>query len=134
MGVTRRLFLKTAVAFAAAAAFPSVAFAKAKKVAIGLAKIEKLRELGGWAVVEVKDETILFVRDGEDHVSAVSGFCSHEKCPLAYAPEAGEVVCSCHGSRFSVEGKVLNGPAEVDLHNFNARLKEDKVIFELEEE
>ena len=40
--------------------------------------------------------------------------CTHQRCSLV-AAAADELHCPCHGSRFSYEGAVLQGPAEVPL-------------------
>jgi len=39
--------------------------------------------------------------------------CPHAGCDVEEVD--GEFVCPCHGSRFSLKGKLLEGPAESDL-------------------
>jgi len=39
--------------------------------------------------------------------------CPHAGCNVK--EKNGEFICPCHGSRFSLEGKLLEGPAETDL-------------------
>ncbi|MBN2233979.1 MAG: Rieske 2Fe-2S domain-containing protein [Opitutales bacterium] len=46
---------------------------------------------------------------------AISRKCTHLGCRVNYSETDGLFVCPCHGSRFSTEGKVLRGPAELDL-------------------
>ena len=49
---------------------------------------------------------------------AVSSACTHTGCEVSgWKPEASELVCPCHGSRFSVveAAKVINGPATKPL-------------------
>jgi len=41
--------------------------------------------------------------------------CPHLGCALKYNPQEHSWDCSCHGSRFSEEGKVLDNPANGDL-------------------
>lgn len=41
--------------------------------------------------------------------------CPHLGCALKYNKEEHSWDCACHGSRFSEEGKVLDGPANGDL-------------------
>jgi Rieske Fe-S protein len=53
------------------------------------------------------------VRRGEK-LSALSSVCTHRKCPLFWEAD-GTFLCHCHGSTFSREGKVLEGPAKRDL-------------------
>lgn len=42
--------------------------------------------------------------------------CTHRSCELNVG--GGVYSCPCHGSEFSVSGKVLEGPAETDLKTF----------------
>jgi cytochrome b6-f complex iron-sulfur subunit len=42
---------------------------------------------------------------------ALSSVCTHLGCVTRYQPDEGLIVCPCHGSRFSLEGEVLAGPA-----------------------
>jgi Rieske Fe-S protein len=37
--------------------------------------------------------------------------CSHLGCSIALNPETRRFDCPCHGSQFSLDGKVLHGPA-----------------------
>ena len=46
---------------------------------------------------------------------AFSGVCTHTGCKLSQV-EGGEIICPCHGARFSATtGAVLKGPATVAL-------------------
>ena len=52
-------------------------------------------------------------RDG--HLSVRSAVCSHMKCLVRWNGAAGTWDCPCHGSRFTVEGDVIAGPAQQPL-------------------
>jgi Rieske Fe-S protein len=41
--------------------------------------------------------------------------CTHLGCQPALDPQAGELRCPCHGSRFNLQGQVLQGPAAKPL-------------------
>ncbi len=41
--------------------------------------------------------------------------CKHLGCALKWNPQEHSFDCACHGSRFSQDGKLLNGPATDDL-------------------
>ncbi len=43
--------------------------------------------------------------------------CTYEGCQLNFNEEEKVWICPCCGSRFSAEGKVLQGPATKDLAN-----------------
>ena len=46
---------------------------------------------------------------------AFSMLCTHVCCQLQYDPSVKELGCPCHGSIFDSTGKVIQGPASVDL-------------------
>ncbi|RJO74303.1 MAG: Rieske (2Fe-2S) protein [Myxococcales bacterium] len=134
MSLTRRVFLKlSAAATAALALFPRAALAAKKKMAVPLAKVEKLKAVDGWAVLQIKDKKVLFIRESETKVNAVSAECTHQKCQVAYNPATKRIECACHGSKFTPAGQVLNGPATVSLPNYNAALDGERIIIEMEE-
>lgn len=62
---------------------------------------------------------VVLLRDGEG-LSVMSLVCSHQGCLVA--SDGAEYVCPCHGSRFSVDGKVLTGPASRDLAYYELSL------------
>ncbi|MFC5970940.1 FAD-dependent oxidoreductase [Halomarina salina] len=51
--------------------------------------------------------------DGEDHV--VDAVCPHMGCLVQWNDGERSWDCPCHGSRFAVDGRVLDGPATEDL-------------------
>ena len=49
------------------------------------------------------------------HVLAIN--CSHLGCSIALNDAKKSFDCPCHGSRFHLDGTVLNGPAVAPLSN-----------------
>lgn len=43
------------------------------------------------------------------------GVCTHLGCALNYNSDEDTLECPCHGSRFTKDGKLINGPAQYDL-------------------
>ena len=66
---------------------------------------------GEGGLVEVGGHTVGGYRDLEGTVHAVSPRCSHLGCPLHWNTAEASWDCTCHGSRFSPDGAVLDGPA-----------------------
>ncbi len=62
-----------------------------------------LAEYGGGKIGAYRDE------DGGLH--GVNPVCPHMGCPLRWNPEERTWDCPCHGSRFDLAGKVMEGPA-----------------------
>jgi cytochrome b6-f complex iron-sulfur subunit len=51
--------------------------------------------------------------------------CTHKACELNVG--GGIYSCPCHGSEFSISGKVLEGPAEDDLKTFNIETDHENI-------
>ncbi len=66
---------------------------------------------GQGKIVEVGGKKLAVYRDQSGSLCALSPICTHMKCDVAWNTAEASWDCPCHGSRFDVEGKVLNGPA-----------------------
>ena len=66
-------------------------------------------------VIEKDGEKIGVYKDeaGNNHI--VSVVCTHMKCILNWNGSEKSWDCPCHGSRFDVDGGVIEGPAIRDL-------------------
>jgi Rieske Fe-S protein len=72
---------------------------------------------------------IAVTRLSEIDVVAVSRVCTHMACTVNLpARSGGTLDCPCHGSRFSTNGQVVNGPASRPLFQFPARIDGDFVV------
>ena len=58
---------------------------------------------------------LLIVDDEEGVLHAVSPVCTHLGCLVAFNIAERTWDCPCHGSRFDVDGRVIEGPALQDL-------------------
>jgi Rieske Fe-S protein len=81
----------------------------------------------GWRTFQEK-VIAWVVRTGDRQVVAYSAQCTHLGC--AYHWEAGknQFVCPCHGSTFSIDGKVMAGPAARPLDRYVTRVKDDNLL------
>ncbi|MFE6506420.1 FAD-dependent oxidoreductase [Nocardioides sp. NPDC057767] len=66
---------------------------------------------GEGGLVDVGGHTVGGYRDQVGAVHTVSARCSHLGCPLHWNAAEASWDCTCHGSRFSPDGSVLDGPA-----------------------
>lgn len=74
----------------------------------------------------IDNQPIGLYREGED-LYFVNLICPHLKCTLKFNENEKSWDCPCHGSRFSVEGKILKGYAEEHLHFHKFKINELKV-------
>lgn len=70
---------------------------------------------GQGAVVELDGEKVAAFRDDDGALHAVSAVCTHLGCLVSFNTAERTWDCPCHGSRFNVDGCVLEGPAVDDL-------------------
>lgn len=70
---------------------------------------------GEGKIVDMLEEKFGVYRDQDGLLHIVSAQCTHLKCTLAWNRDETSWDCPCHGSRFTHDGKVMNGPANFDL-------------------
>ncbi|WP_175410065.1 FAD-dependent oxidoreductase [Streptomyces sp. TRM64462] len=66
---------------------------------------------GQGAVVRVGGRRVAVHRDAEGVLHGVSARCTHRGCVVHFNDEERAWECPCHGSRFGVDGRVVQGPA-----------------------
>lgn len=66
---------------------------------------------GEGGLVDLDGDTVGGYRDPAGVLHTVSVRCSHLGCPLHWNQAETSWDCTCHGSRFSPDGSVLDGPA-----------------------
>ena len=76
--------------------------------------MESLRP-GEGAVFATDEGKLAVCRDRNGTLHSCSAVCTHLACDVAWNTAEQTWDCPCHGSRFSPEGKVINGPAVTDL-------------------
>ena len=60
-----------------------------------------------------KDVAIYIDDDGSEHI--VYNLCPHMKCSLIFNEIEKTWDCPCHGSRFDIDGHVIEGPSNYDI-------------------
>lgn len=72
-------------------------------------------QVGEGKIVKINGEKMAVSRDENYELHAVSPVCTHMKCFVHWNKSEKSWDCPCHGSRFSMEGEVIYGPAVKDL-------------------
>ncbi len=76
------------------------------------------------SVTYLQDQQVYIVRTAEGFY-AVSAVCTHLGCITQWKPEAGQIACPCHGSKFKSDGTKVEGPAPRSLPHFSITLTAD---------
>jgi Rieske Fe-S protein len=78
-------------------------------------KSESELKPGEGAVMRDGVSKVAVYRDDAGQVHKVTAVCPHLGCVVAWNSTERTWDCPCHGSRFSAEGRVYQGPANSDL-------------------
>jgi menaquinol-cytochrome c reductase iron-sulfur subunit len=82
--------------------------------------------LDGWRL-ETEKKTAWVVKERDNKIVAFGPQCTHLACAYHWEMEAGRFICPCHGSNFSIEGKVLVGPAARPLDRYLTKLVNNRL-------
>jgi cytochrome b6-f complex iron-sulfur subunit len=76
------------------------------------------------SVTFLQDQQVYIVRMPEGFY-AVSAVCTHLGCITQWKPDADQIQCPCHGSKFRTDGTKVEGPAPRPLPHFTISLTAD---------
>jgi cytochrome b6-f complex iron-sulfur subunit len=79
------------------------------------AKNSALAKVGGSVFL---DDDNMLIRTSQTKFAAVNLICTHKGCTVEI--EGNKFVCPCHGSEYTLEGKVTEGPSKKDLKTYDA--------------
>lgn len=78
----------------------------------------KAGAIGGTSVAVYNDNGTPVVLDNT---------CAHAACETEWNDTDKTWDCPCHGSRFTAQGQVVNGPAATPLPTLNAKVQGDEI-------
>jgi nitrite reductase/ring-hydroxylating ferredoxin subunit len=70
---------------------------------------------GTGAIASMNGEKVAAYKEDDGTVHCLSATCTHLGCQVAFNSAERTWDCPCHGSRFDIDGHVLQGPAVQDL-------------------
>ena len=87
-------------------------------------KINSIAEVkeGEAKVVKYEGETYAIYKEVGGKAHLLKSMCPHAKCEVRWNSAEITWDCPCHGSRFNVNGKMLNAPAVVGLQRIDPEL------------
>ena len=81
----------------------------------------------GWRTVNEKT-TAWVVKMSDQNVVAFTPNCTHLGCAYHWDEPQKNFICPCHTSAFSLDGKVLSGPAPRPLDRYVTRVDGNKLL------
>lgn len=149
-GTTRRSFYSVLInlfggLIAAFIAIPAAAYlllrpkGSGENALVEIADVDKLEvgkpeevvyfrtRVDGWKVTKEKTTTWV-VRTSPQDVVAFSPQCTHLACAYHWEDSQKLFSCPCHASAFSVDGKVLAGPAPRPLDRYVSKVESGKLL------
>ena len=90
-------------------------------------------KVDGWKMTSAK-ESAWIVQSANETLTAFSPACTHLGCAYRWEPSRSEFVCPCHGSAFSITGRVLQGPAARPLERLQVKRAGSRVLLGVAEQ
>ncbi|MCL5267255.1 MAG: ubiquinol-cytochrome c reductase iron-sulfur subunit [Bacteroidetes bacterium] len=73
------------------------------------------------------DRAAVLVRLPNGNYKSLSAKCTDLGCTVSFRPAGDYFHCNCHGSEFSINGRVLRGPAARPLEEYDVSVVGDKI-------
>ena len=81
----------------------------------------------GWKVTTEK-RIAWVVELPDQNIVAYGPQCTHLGCAYHWEQNIHQFVCPCHNSFFSIDGKVLSGPAPRPLDRYKTKIENQKLL------
>lgn len=77
---------------------------------------------GGYSVERTR--RVAFVGRREEDVIVLSPVCTHMGCNVAFNETSSLFECPCHGGKYDMSGRVVDGPPPKPLRRFQTRTRD----------
>ncbi len=74
--------------------------------------------VGGSRVFTTPKDRIVVVRTSDTNFTSLTAVCTHAGCTVRYVKTSDNFACPCHGSKFTIAGAVMVGPATRSLKTY----------------
>ena len=83
---------------------------------------------GEGKTIEIDSEKLAVYRDQQNKLHICSAVCTHMKCIVNWNNAEKTWDCPCHGSRFMIDGSVIEGPAILGLAHKQVDVQHEHLI------
>lgn len=73
------------------------------------------------------------IRTSAEAVTVFSPICPHLGCSYDWDPRTSRFMCPCHGSVYTIDGRVVAGPAPRPLDTLPAEIRQGRLFVEWEQ-
>ena len=95
----------------------------------GKVRVEKSQvSVGGAHLFSFNGRPAVLLQKKPGEFVAMSAVCTHLGCIVKWVEKDQELLCPCHGGRFSTEGIVLGGPPPAALELYPVSLQDDQIL------
>lgn len=77
---------------------------------------------------EEKYFKIFLVKISSNSLIALYPLCTHLGCFVNFDRNTNEFICPCHGGRYDIEGKVINGPPKEPLQRLPVKIEGNRIF------
>ncbi len=111
---------------------PSAASIEGESIRIPLEELKGLSPADALQITPPKPYVELLVNPvGDGSFRVITAHCTHRGCIVDWDKATTEWACPCHGSRYSADGKVVEGPAKDPLVAPRSRVEDGKLVIEV---
>ncbi|HXG00301.1 MAG TPA: ubiquinol-cytochrome c reductase iron-sulfur subunit [Bacteroidota bacterium] len=90
-----------------------------------------LAAVGSAALVQYSGGALLVAHTSTDTFIALTAICTHQGCTIT-GYQNGQYVCPCHGSRYTTNGQVVQGPAQIPLRSYPTQFANNQLVISLQ--
>lgn len=102
------------------------------QVTVSLDSSSPIAKTGTAALVNFSNGSLLVDHPSSTSFNALSSICTHQGCQISsYDSGNSQFVCNCHGSRFDVNGNVVQGPAGSPLQKYATQVLNNQLIIKV---
>lgn len=105
---------------------------------VNLDRVDCLRDPGGSGKLNIGDQLngdetkIIIIHQREEEYKAFADCCTHGCRELNYLHDKEQLECSSFGkSAFTLNGKVIKGPAEAPLKTYSLQKTDNRIIIDI---
>lgn len=101
---------------------------KANQAFTSIGTITQLKEKGQIFNEDLDIGAVLVMFRPDNSIVAVNPTCTHAGCTVKWKKDKKAFICPCHGSKFTLEGKVIQGLAKSPLNTYEVKTQGDTIL------